>query len=204
MSSNFECFVQINDNKYNISIDQYIVSTSFESIYPKIKEIVKIAENVDIDLKTHDFEVCFSVTNLSIVLSLKRNNFIEQNVENECLHKKQLHRLSQIIKSKSIINITPKLIHGLQSNDLRLKIVGQLPEDNNLLMNESEIRKYHSIVMAIDVNDPHNDTQSLCGKSENWLKFFKRVQTIYGNTSFSSARQIRSIYNRWTQYYAEV
>ena len=89
MGSNFECFVQINDNKYNISIDQYIVSTSFESIYPKIKEIVKIAENVDIDLKTHNFEVCFSVTNRSIVLRdkilLNRKWTTNLQIGNNCI-----------------------------------------------------------------------------------------------------------------------
>lgn len=59
MSSNFDCFVQINGNKYDISIDNFEFSTVFEYIYPKMKQIVEIAENIDIDLKTYDFVVSF-------------------------------------------------------------------------------------------------------------------------------------------------
>ena len=59
MSSKFECFVAIYDQKYEIVLNENDLSLiTFKDILPKIQEIIRIALNEDIDFNTHEFTVC--------------------------------------------------------------------------------------------------------------------------------------------------
>jgi hypothetical protein len=70
MSFIFECKITISGQTFDIAINEKKwQNTCFGYIYPKIREIAKMAVNEDIQLNTHEFEVLFDyfLINRSIV-----------------------------------------------------------------------------------------------------------------------------------------
>ncbi len=57
MSPNFKCFVDFNNNRYDIEINDNINSVSFNNIFNKIKQIIFLVCDQNITFETHLFEV---------------------------------------------------------------------------------------------------------------------------------------------------
>jgi hypothetical protein len=57
MSEKFECFLNYNNNRYDIVINDNLKSVSFNNIYNKIREIIELIFGQKITFETHLFEV---------------------------------------------------------------------------------------------------------------------------------------------------
>ncbi len=57
MSKKFECFINYNNNRYDIVINDNLKSVSFNNIYNKIREIIELIFDQKITFETHFFEV---------------------------------------------------------------------------------------------------------------------------------------------------
>ena len=65
MIPKFECFLEIYGQKYELDFNENELSSrvnSFEDIYHKIQRIGTTILNEDIDLRTHEFKVCYHQT----------------------------------------------------------------------------------------------------------------------------------------------
>ena len=71
MTFSFECYIQIGDQTLNLSTNDFCLYADFRFVYPRIKEMVKIWTNEEIDIKTHDFEVCLHFVYDSFLMSLR-------------------------------------------------------------------------------------------------------------------------------------
>jgi hypothetical protein len=57
MSKKYECFINYNNNRYDIVINDNLKSVSFNNIYNKIQEIIELIFDQKITFETHLFEV---------------------------------------------------------------------------------------------------------------------------------------------------
>ena len=107
--------------------------------------------------------------------------FSEQNFDKNGSIGEPLKSLTQLVKNLSLIylNVEPE----------------QLPENENIMGKEIHIREYHSIVMAID--------KQLIDVDIVWEKVLEKVNTICEKT-YSDEKDLKSIFNRFTNYYVEV
>ena len=126
----------------------------------------------------------------------------------------RLERMTQIVKHKSMIYITPKPNLCISPSALNLttidstvtrvtqqvmshsNVVSNLSEDQQILENESHIRDYRSVLMAVNIG--WNFRQM----TRNWNKLFRCLDP---NKKWPfSEHSIRQFFYKWSSFYAEV